>query len=196
MQIGDIAFRVGGESIRSVNKAVLASADTVSVTYRTQKNGDCGVTVTQHRTNAKLETGLCPVRALAGLISRTTAHLRAAVIHYGEARLGFLACRAEHRDALPSSGRGYGNPPGRRASRDNSVDWVMAEPDIHALPCLRIQIQQMRKGVTDVMNAIPDSLRWKERLPEPILERCPRFIGGRPGPGYLLESPRLWATKR
>ena len=56
--------------IRSVDEATLASADTVSVTYRTQKKGERGVTVTQHRTIAKPGTGLCHVRALAGLVSR------------------------------------------------------------------------------------------------------------------------------
>ncbi len=66
-------FRLGGEPIRSVDEATLASADTVSVTYatyRTQKNSERGVTVTQHRTIAKPGTGLCQVRALAGLVSR------------------------------------------------------------------------------------------------------------------------------
>jgi hypothetical protein len=59
VRIGDIVFRLGGEPIRSVEEGVLlASADTVSVTYRTQKNGERGVTVTQHRTRAQPGTGL------------------------------------------------------------------------------------------------------------------------------------------
>ncbi len=44
VRIGDIVFRLGGEPSRSVDEEVLASADTVSVTYRTQKNGERGVT--------------------------------------------------------------------------------------------------------------------------------------------------------
>ncbi|KAI2510458.1 hypothetical protein MHU86_3878 [Fragilaria crotonensis] len=74
VQIGDIIFRRGGDTIESSIESVLATADTVSITYRTQKNGDRGVTVTQHRTRANPGTGLCPVRALAGLVSRISAY--------------------------------------------------------------------------------------------------------------------------
>ena len=38
-----------------------------------------------------------------------------------------------NRDALPQSGRGHGNVPGRRTGGDDSVDRAMAEPDVHAL---------------------------------------------------------------
>jgi hypothetical protein len=48
----------------------LQDADTVSVTYRTQKNGDRGVTVTQHRTEGDSDSVLCPVRAFASLVTR------------------------------------------------------------------------------------------------------------------------------
>jgi hypothetical protein len=68
VRIGDIVFRLGGEPIRSVKEEVLAGADTVSVTYRTQKNSERGVTVTQHRTRAQPGMGLCPV------VSRISAH--------------------------------------------------------------------------------------------------------------------------
>jgi hypothetical protein len=74
VQIGDIVFRRDSKTIDSARKLALAKADTVSVTYRTQKNGDRGVTVTQHRTKAKPENGLCPVRALAELVSRISAY--------------------------------------------------------------------------------------------------------------------------
>ena len=60
--------------MRRVDEAVLASADTVLITYRTQKNGKCVVTVTQHRTSAKPGTGFCPVCALAGLVSCISAY--------------------------------------------------------------------------------------------------------------------------
>jgi hypothetical protein len=52
VQKGNIIFRRGGDTIESFHESVLATADTVSVTYWTQKNGDRGVTVTQHRTKA------------------------------------------------------------------------------------------------------------------------------------------------
>jgi hypothetical protein len=65
VRIGDIVFRLGGEPIRSVDEGVLVSADTVSVTYRTQENGKRGVTVMQHRTSAKPGTG----RSLSALRS-------------------------------------------------------------------------------------------------------------------------------
>lgn len=74
VQIGDIIFRRKGKTIDSAHESDLAKADTVSVTYRTQKNGDRGVTVTQHRTNTNREAGLCPVRALAELVSRISSY--------------------------------------------------------------------------------------------------------------------------
>ena len=40
VRIGDIVFRIGGEPIRSDNEEVLVSADTVSVTYRTQRTAN------------------------------------------------------------------------------------------------------------------------------------------------------------
>ena len=74
VRIGGIVFRLGGEPIRSVDEEVLASADTVSVTYRTQKNGERGATVTQHRSSTSQGAGLCPVHALAGLVSRISVY--------------------------------------------------------------------------------------------------------------------------
>jgi Phage integrase family len=74
VQIGDIVFRREGKTIDSAHGSALAKADTVSVTYRTQKNGDRGVTVTQHRTKTNREAVLCPVRALAELVSRISSY--------------------------------------------------------------------------------------------------------------------------
>jgi hypothetical protein len=52
-----------------------------------QKNGERGVAVTQHRTIAKPGTGLCPVRALAGV------KLRISVYDLGWDQKGEVAAR-------------------------------------------------------------------------------------------------------
>jgi hypothetical protein len=190
VRVGDIVFRLGGEPIRSVDVAVLASADTVSVTYRTQKNGDRGVTVTQHRTKAKPGTELCPVRALAGLVARISAynlgttqwgevasrpmnlvatdgtgtrattitagdvlvHLRAAAIQYGEARLGFPASRIGTHSLRAGAAMAMflaGVPV-------ETIQLIGRWRSQTFMRYIRIQVQQMTKGVADVMIANPD----------------------------------------
>jgi hypothetical protein len=71
--IGDVEFRKGSQTISSMDEQCLSEADTVSVTYRTQKNGDRGTTVTQYRAENHRGLGLCPVRALAKLKARVMA---------------------------------------------------------------------------------------------------------------------------
>ncbi len=67
----DVKFRRAGRTLQSKEASVLSGADTVSITYRTQKNGDRGVIVTQHRTDtAATANSFCPVRALAQLVAR------------------------------------------------------------------------------------------------------------------------------
>ena len=72
--IGDIEFRKGNETLVGSDERCLADADTVSVTYRTQKNGDRGTTITQHRANNALHPELCPVNALAKLKARVAGY--------------------------------------------------------------------------------------------------------------------------
>ena len=67
--LGDIAFRRGGKLIDSHKSSELVNAETVSNTYRTQKNGERGTTVTQHRTDTS-KAKICPIRALSGLVER------------------------------------------------------------------------------------------------------------------------------
>jgi hypothetical protein len=216
VRIGDIVFRLGGEPICSAREEVLASADTVSVTYRTQKNGERGVTVTQHRTSAKPGTGLCPVRALAGLVSRISAyelgtspwkevaarpmnlvatdesrtratmitagevlvHLRAAAIQYGEARLGFAASRIGTHSLRAGAAMAMflaGVPV-------ETIQLIGRWRSQTFMRYIRIQVQQMTKGVADVMTANPDFFTIEGKETETTVERSPRFIGGRPGP--------------
>ena len=225
VRIGDIVFRHGGEPIQSVEEGILAQADTVSVTYRTQKNGERGVTVTQHRTKAKSGTGLCPVRALAGLVSRISAydigispwgevaerpmnlmatdergmrattitagevlvHLRAAAIQYGEARLGFPASRIGTHSLRAGAAMAMflaGVPV-------ETIQLIGRWRSQTFMRYIRIQVQQMTKGVAEVMTANPDFFtiegeeartnRRKEALGSPVVAR---------GPGYLLDSLR------
>ena len=72
--IGDDEFRKGSQTISSMDERCLSEADTVSVTYRTQKNGDRGTTVTQYRAENHRGSGLCPVKALAKLKARVMAY--------------------------------------------------------------------------------------------------------------------------
>lgn len=70
VRVGDVEFRKQGRIVDPADERQTADADTVSVTYRTQKNGERGVTVTQHRTQATGSEAMCPVRAFAGLVAR------------------------------------------------------------------------------------------------------------------------------
>ena len=49
-------------------------ADSVSITFRKQKNGTNGVTITQHRNDRPGEEDICPVRALAELVHRINGY--------------------------------------------------------------------------------------------------------------------------
>ena len=190
VQKGNIIFRRGGDTIESFHESVLATADTVSVTYRTQKNGDRGVTVTQHRTKAKPGTGLCPVRAIAGLVSRISAydlgttqckevatrpinlvvtfgsgmqvttisagevlqHLRAAAIQYGEARLGFPASRIGTHSLRAGAAMAMflaGVPV-------ETIQLIGRWWSQTFMQYIRIQVQQMTRGVADVVTTNPN----------------------------------------
>ena len=94
VRIGNIVFRLGGDSIRSVDEEVLASADAVLVKYRTPKNGERGATITQHWTSASQGAGLCPVCALVGLVSRLSAY------KLGTSQWGEVAARPMHLVAM------------------------------------------------------------------------------------------------
>ncbi|KAI2505693.1 hypothetical protein MHU86_8752 [Fragilaria crotonensis] len=74
LRLADLDFRKDGRSVDLAEAQRLREADTVSVTYRNQKNGDRGVTVTQHRTGGDEHSTLCPVRAFAGLATRVSQY--------------------------------------------------------------------------------------------------------------------------
>ena len=67
--VGDVEFRRDGRKVESNDEAEMAAADTVSLTFRMQKNGE---KVTQHRTVGPAMGGvlLCPVASLAKLVAR------------------------------------------------------------------------------------------------------------------------------
>ena len=75
--IGDVEFRKDGRKVDHDRVNEMEEADTVSITFRTQKNGEKGTTVTQHKTtglNASGTPGLCPVTALARLVARVRGY--------------------------------------------------------------------------------------------------------------------------
>lgn len=208
VRIGDIVFRLGGKPIHSTDELALAKADTVSVTYRTQqKNGDRGVTVTQHRTNAKPETGLCPVRALAELVSRISSYdldatqwkevatrpmnlvanpdtgtrvttimagevlrqLRAAAIQYGEARLGFPVSRIGTHSLRAGAAMAMflaGIPV-------ETIQLIGRWRSQTFMRYIRIQVQQMTRGVADVITANPEFFTIEERDAGPDIRETP-----------------------
>jgi integrase len=74
IRIGDLDFRKDGRIVDVADAHRLQEADTVSVTYRSQKNGERGVTVTQHRTVGSGQVSLCPVRSFADLVTRVSQY--------------------------------------------------------------------------------------------------------------------------
>ncbi len=82
--IDDVRFRKDGETIPTDDREL---ADTVSITFRKQKNRDNGTTITQHQNDRPGQTDICPVRTLADLVSRIQGHGR----HPQIANLGISA---------------------------------------------------------------------------------------------------------
>ncbi|KAI2501757.1 hypothetical protein MHU86_12677 [Fragilaria crotonensis] len=69
-QSGRRSFPTEGQDLQTTDRGQLENADTVSITFRRQKNGDKGATVTQHRNDRQGQTDICPVRVLADLTTR------------------------------------------------------------------------------------------------------------------------------
>jgi hypothetical protein len=74
--IDDVRFRKDGDTIPTDDRELMRLADTVSITFRKQKNRDNGTTITQHRNDRPGQADICPVRTLADLVSRIRGHGR------------------------------------------------------------------------------------------------------------------------
>jgi hypothetical protein len=74
--IDDVLFRKDGETIPTDDRELMRLADTVSITFRKQKNRDNGTTITQHRNDRPGQADICPVRTLADLVSRIRGYGR------------------------------------------------------------------------------------------------------------------------
>ncbi|KAI2497536.1 hypothetical protein MHU86_16939 [Fragilaria crotonensis] len=70
----DVRFRQKGQDLQTTDRGQLENADTVSITFRRQRNGDKGATVTQHRNDRQGQTDICPVRVLADLTTRVRSY--------------------------------------------------------------------------------------------------------------------------
>ena len=68
--IDDVLFRKDGKTIPTDDRELMRLADTVSITFRKQKNQDNGTTITQHRNDRPGQADICPMRSLADLVSR------------------------------------------------------------------------------------------------------------------------------
>ncbi|KAI2498218.1 hypothetical protein MHU86_16300 [Fragilaria crotonensis] len=74
IRVDDVRFRQKGQDLQTIDRGQLENADTVSITFRRQKNGDKGATVTQHRNDRQGQTDICPVRVLADLTTRVRSY--------------------------------------------------------------------------------------------------------------------------
>ncbi|KAI2503360.1 hypothetical protein MHU86_11080 [Fragilaria crotonensis] len=74
IRVDDVRFRQKGQDLQTTDRGQLENADTVSITFRRQKNGDKGATVTQHRNDRQGQTDICPVRVLADLTTRVRSY--------------------------------------------------------------------------------------------------------------------------
>ncbi len=72
--IDDVRFRKDGDTIPADDQELARLADTVSITFRRQKNRDNGTTITQHRNDRPGQADICPVRTLANLVARIRGH--------------------------------------------------------------------------------------------------------------------------
>ncbi|KAI2490976.1 hypothetical protein MHU86_23578 [Fragilaria crotonensis] len=70
VRVDDVRFRKLDKVLTTFSYEQTRDADTVTITYRQQKNGDKGAKVTQHRNNNPGQADICPVRTLAELIHR------------------------------------------------------------------------------------------------------------------------------
>ena len=77
IMVRDVEFRRDGRKIDHNLGEEMEAADTVSITFRTQKNGEKGMTVTQHTTAGTTIGGarLCPVVSFACLVTRVRGYL-------------------------------------------------------------------------------------------------------------------------
>ncbi len=68
--IDDVLFCKYGETIPTDDRDLTRLANTVSITFRKQKNRDNGTTITQHQNDRPGQADICPVRTLAELVVR------------------------------------------------------------------------------------------------------------------------------
>jgi hypothetical protein len=76
IRVDDVRFRRHGETLPSAEQTQSQDADAVTVTFRKQKNGDKGATLTQHRNENPNQSDICPVRTLAELTARVRGYER------------------------------------------------------------------------------------------------------------------------
>jgi hypothetical protein len=189
--MADVEFRRDGRKVVSDDAAELATADTVSITFRTQKNGEKGTTVTQHRTDGTTLGGvsLCPVTSFAELVARikryepvesewrekddrpinlitidgrsstVTAsqilqHLRAAALRYGEDKLGFPIAKI----GTHSIRAGAATAMFLAGVPAETIQLIGRWRSQTFLRYIRIQVQQLTRGVAKDMTANPEFL--------------------------------------
>ena len=70
VRMDDVRFRKNGEALTTTDQERLRDADTVTITFRRQTNGDKGATVTQHQNDSPGQSDIHPVWSLADLATR------------------------------------------------------------------------------------------------------------------------------
>jgi hypothetical protein len=189
--VQDVEFRRNGRRIEHDQPDEMEAADTVSVTFRTQKNGEKGTTVTQHKTAgaAMGRSQLCPVVAFARLVTRVRSynieglewsaasqrpinlvltaegaslvtsqqilhHLRAAALQYGEQRLGFPISKI----GTHSLRSGAATAMFLAGVPAETIQLIGRWRSQTFLRYIRIQVQQLTRGVATDMTTNPDFL--------------------------------------
>ena len=76
VRTADVRFWKNGETLTTTDQDRLRNAYTVTIMFRRQKNGDKGVTVTQHQNNNSGHSDICPVQAMADLATRVRNYER------------------------------------------------------------------------------------------------------------------------
>jgi hypothetical protein len=121
------------------------------------------------------ETG---TRATTITAMEVLVHLRAAAIQYGEARLGFLTSRIGTHSLRAGAAMAMflaGVPV-------ETIQLIGRWRSQIFMRYIRIQVQQMTKGVADFMTGNPDFFTIEGEEARTDRQRSPRFTGGRPGP--------------
>ena len=124
--VDDVSFRKDNQIVEHDRPDDMRRADSVSLTFRKQKNRDNGITVTQHRNELSGEDDLCPVRTLAEIVIRVRSYARKWTKE--RANVGINAFVSE--------------------SDQGSLEWISSKDVVHQLRQATREVGEGRLGFT------------------------------------------------